>query len=134
MNIAKSSLVLGHIFKDNEGIYAYQYNIAITLLNTSTLVVLFKSVDLFYEKNMSDYWIKVNRKPTGFGGRLTVFGNNRNNTALIQTLKIFPRILYSINEKNTKNISENLIKFGHSNREILVFKVVITAEMHEGLL
>ena len=32
MNITKSnpSLVLGHIFKDNEGIYAYQYNIAIT--------------------------------------------------------------------------------------------------------
>ena len=24
------SLVLGHIFKDNEGMYAYQYNIAIT--------------------------------------------------------------------------------------------------------
>ena len=24
-------------------------------LNTSTLVALFKSVDLFYEKNMSDY-------------------------------------------------------------------------------
>ena len=24
------SPVLGHIFKDNEGIYAYQYNIAIT--------------------------------------------------------------------------------------------------------
>ena len=29
--ITKSiSLVLGHIFKDNEAIYAYQYNIAIT--------------------------------------------------------------------------------------------------------
>ena len=27
-------------------------------LNTSTLVVLFKSVDLFYEKIMSDNWIK----------------------------------------------------------------------------
>ena len=61
------SLALGHFFKDNEGIY--QYNIAITL------VPLFKSVDLFYENDMSDYWIKVNRKPTGFGGRLTVFWN-----------------------------------------------------------
>ena len=33
MNITKSihvSLVLGHIFKDNEGIYQTQYNIAIT--------------------------------------------------------------------------------------------------------
>ena len=31
MNIIKSvSLVLGHIFKDNERMYAYQYNIAIT--------------------------------------------------------------------------------------------------------
>ena len=33
MNITKSihtSLVLGHIFKDNEGMYVYQYNIAIT--------------------------------------------------------------------------------------------------------
>ena len=41
--------MLGHIFKDNEGMYAYQYNIAITgPLNTSTVVTLFKSVDLFY--------------------------------------------------------------------------------------
>ena len=84
MNITKSiSLVLGHISKIMKE-YAYQYNIAIRLcdLNTSTLVALFKSVNMFYEKNMSDYWIKVNRKPTGFGGRLTVFGNNQNNTAL----------------------------------------------------
>ena len=30
MNITKSiKKVLGHIFKDNEGIYAYHYNIAI---------------------------------------------------------------------------------------------------------
>ena len=29
MNITKSSLVLGHIFKDNEGTPAYQYNISI---------------------------------------------------------------------------------------------------------
>ena len=36
MNITKSiilSLVLGHIFTDNEGIYAYQHNIAITWPN-----------------------------------------------------------------------------------------------------
>ena len=36
---------------------------------------------------MSDYWKKVIWKPTGFAGtctcRLTVFGNNRNNTALV---------------------------------------------------
>ena len=59
MNITNSiyiSLVLGHIFKDTEGIYAYLYNIAMLRdLNTSTLVALFKSVDLSYEKNMSDY-------------------------------------------------------------------------------
>ena len=52
MNIIKSicvSLMLGHIFKDNEGIYAYQYNIqSLCDLNTSTFVALFKSVDLFY--------------------------------------------------------------------------------------
>ena len=44
--------------------YAYQYNKAIMWpkLNTSTLVALFKSVNLFYEKNMSDYWINTNRK------------------------------------------------------------------------
>ena len=48
-------------------------------------MALFKSVDLFNEKNMSDYCIKVNRKPTSVGGRLTVFGNNRNNTALVLT-------------------------------------------------
>ena len=35
MNVTKSIYIssvglLGHIFKDNEGIYAYQYNIAIT--------------------------------------------------------------------------------------------------------
>ena len=80
------SLVLGHIFKDNEGIYAITH-ISTTLgnLNTSTLVALFKSVELFNEKNMSDYWIKVNRKLTGFGGRLTVFGSNRNNTAQISS-------------------------------------------------
>ena len=38
MNITKSvSLVLGHIFKDNEGMYAFQYNIAIICdLNKST--------------------------------------------------------------------------------------------------
>ena len=31
MNITKSiPLAFGHIFKDNEGIYAYLYNIAIT--------------------------------------------------------------------------------------------------------
>ena len=45
---------------------------------------LFNSVDLFYEKYMCDYWIKINRKKTGFGGRLTIFGNNWNNTALVQ--------------------------------------------------
>ena len=45
-------------------------------------MALFKSVDLFYEKNMSDSWVKVNRKPTGFGDT-TVFGNNRNNTAQV---------------------------------------------------
>ena len=39
--------------------------------------------DLFYKKNMPDYWIKVNRKPTSFGDRLTVLGNYRNNTALV---------------------------------------------------
>ena len=33
---------------------------------------------------MSDDWLEVNRKPTGFGGRLTIFWNNRNNTALIK--------------------------------------------------
>ena len=33
---------------------------------------------------MSHNWVKVNRKPTGFGGRITVFWNNRNTTALIQ--------------------------------------------------
>ena len=33
---------------------------------------------------LSDYWIKVNRKPTGLGGRRTIFGNNRNNTALLE--------------------------------------------------
>ena len=27
------------------------------------MVALFKSVDLFYEKNMSEYGIKVNQKP-----------------------------------------------------------------------
>ena len=31
-------------------------------------------------RKMSDYWINVNRKPTGFRGRLTVFWNN---TALV---------------------------------------------------
>ena len=69
-------------FKDNEGIYAYhyQYNIGPSDdLNTSTLLAFIKPVDLFYEKNMSDYWIKVNRKPTG----LTISGNNRNDTALV---------------------------------------------------
>ena len=39
-------IVLGHIFKDNEEI--------LHDLNKRTLVVLLKSVDLFYEKNMSD--------------------------------------------------------------------------------
>ena len=29
---------------------------------------------LVYEKNMSDYWIKVNQKPTGFGGTCTCVG------------------------------------------------------------
>ena len=37
---------------------------------------------MFHEKNMSGDWIKVNQKLTGFGGRLTVFGNNQNITAL----------------------------------------------------
>ena len=39
---------------------------------------------MFDEKNMSDNWIKVNRKPTAYGGRVIIFGNNQNNTALIQ--------------------------------------------------
>ena len=49
------SQVLGHIFKDNEGIYIYVMHISTIYsyyvhdLNTSTLLVLFKSVDLFYE-------------------------------------------------------------------------------------
>ena len=69
--------------------YHYQYNMAITCTWPKyklTLVALFKSVNLFCEKNMSDYWInfiKVKRKPTGFGGRLTVFRNNWKNTALV---------------------------------------------------
>ena len=63
-------------------------------LNTSTLVSLFKSVDLFYEKNMSGCWIKVNWKQTGFGGRLTVFLNNQNNTALINTQMAIVFVLF----------------------------------------
>ena len=60
-------------------------------LNASLLVALFKLVNLFYEKNMSDYWIKVNRKLTDFGGRLTVSGNNQNNIALVETLVFVPQ-------------------------------------------
>ena len=55
MNITKS-IYISSVGSENEGIYAYHYNISITFdLNTSTLVALFKSVDLFYEKSMSDY-------------------------------------------------------------------------------
>ena len=69
MNITTSiSLVLGHTFKDNEGIYMpiryYQYNNAITWPKYKYIGGV------------------LNWKPTGFGGGLTVFGNNRNNTAL----------------------------------------------------
>ena len=85
MNITKSlyiSLVFGHSFKDSEGINAYQYNIAITWPKYKYIGgVIQVSQLVLWEKYISDYWIKVNWKPTGFGGRLTVFGN----TALMPT-------------------------------------------------
>ena len=58
MNITKSlSLVWGHIFKDNEGIYlSVQHSHYVTYtVGTIILVALFKSVNFFNEKNMSDY-------------------------------------------------------------------------------
>ena len=70
-------VVLGHIFKDLKEYYAYHCNISITwpkykyiggIIQVSRLVLWEKYV-----------WLLNNRKPTGFGGRLTVFGNNRNN-------------------------------------------------------
>ena len=53
-----STLLLGNIFRDNEGIDAYQYNTTITWPNFN---------DMFHDKNMSDDWMEVNRKWTGFG-------------------------------------------------------------------
>ena len=38
---------------------------------------------------MCDYWIKVNRKWTDFGGRLSIFGYNQNNTALVVSVVKF---------------------------------------------
>ena len=36
-------------------------------------IVLFKQIDTYRMKNMSHNWVLVNRKPTGFGGRITFF-------------------------------------------------------------
>ena len=78
--------VLGHIFKDSEGIYAYQYNTAIMWPKHKYIGGVIQLSLIVLWKTMSDYWIKVNRKPTVFGGRLIVFGNNQNNSALINRL------------------------------------------------
>ena len=69
------------------------------ITNTNTLVVLFKSVALFNEKNVSNYQIKVNWTPTSFGGRLTVFGNNQNNSALLPTIKTTHYVQYPYSGK-----------------------------------
>ena len=62
MNITKCIYLssVGSHFKDNEGILIIMritatYPLRDLHVNTSTLVALFKSVDLFYAKNMSDY-------------------------------------------------------------------------------
>ena len=65
--------------------YAYQYNIATTLPKYKYIGGAIQISRLVCEKKKYDYWINVNRKPTGFGGRLTVFGNNQNDTALIDS-------------------------------------------------
>ena len=37
--------------------------------------------NMFHKQKKSDDWMKVNRKTTGFGGRLNILENNQNNKA-----------------------------------------------------
>ena len=70
-----------------EYIYAYQYNITIMWPKYKYIGGIIQVSRLVLWKKI-DYWIKVNRKPTGFGGRLTFFFYNQNNTALISTVHV----------------------------------------------
>ena len=70
-------------------------------------MALFKSVDLFYEKNMSDSWVKVNRKLTGFEDT-TVFGNNRNNTAQVVIEEVHVVVAMAVMVQTTMYISSKL--------------------------
>ena len=79
--------MLGHIFKDNEGIYGYQYNIATTIYMTyihwrrylSQSTCFMRKICLIIE-------LKFTENRPGFGGTVGLkkffLGNNRNNTAL----------------------------------------------------
>ena len=64
--------------------------------------VYISTIYMFDEKNMSGNWIQVNRKPIGFGGSLTVFGNNRSITAIEEI-----QCGYGVNDRTTKHTTHN---------------------------
>ena len=68
--------MMGYIFKDNEGIHAYQYNVtSITWHNgrRNGDLILVLSQYLFHEKICLMIEKRLNPKPDHFGGKLTYF-------------------------------------------------------------
>ena len=83
-------------FQRSERINLFHYNINIACKHSNGLLQANWYHCIGWKIKVSQIGCKVNRKPTGIGGRITVFWNNRNTTALLATCSDVDQTLYGV--------------------------------------